>query len=107
MWSATWPKEVRGLAEDFLNDYIQINVGGTQLTANKNIKQFVEIVDPYDKLVKVGKIVQDHNCKTLIFTQTKRTADFVASRLRTLQFRTDAIHGDKSQFRRDSTLQGI
>lgn len=24
MWSATWPKEVQALAEDFLNDYIQV-----------------------------------------------------------------------------------
>ena len=24
MWSATWPKEVKGLAEDFLVDYIQV-----------------------------------------------------------------------------------
>lgn len=27
MWSATWPKEVKGLAEDFLTDYIQVCVG--------------------------------------------------------------------------------
>ena len=26
MWSATWPKEVKGLAEDFLCDYIQVCV---------------------------------------------------------------------------------
>ena len=26
MWSATWPKEVKGLAEDFLVDYIQVCV---------------------------------------------------------------------------------
>ena len=24
MWSATWPKEVKSLAEDFLTDYIQV-----------------------------------------------------------------------------------
>lgn len=27
MWSATWPKEVKGLAEDFLTDYIQVCSG--------------------------------------------------------------------------------
>ena len=26
MWSATWPKEVKGLAEDFLVDYIQVRI---------------------------------------------------------------------------------
>lgn len=24
MWSATWPKEVKQLAEEYLNDYIQV-----------------------------------------------------------------------------------
>jgi superfamily II DNA/RNA helicase len=27
MWSATWPREVRRLAEDFLTDYMHINIG--------------------------------------------------------------------------------
>merc|ERR1712013_130366 len=30
MWSATWPKEVRKLAEDFLVDYAQVNIGTTK-----------------------------------------------------------------------------
>nr|CAH7717900.1 unnamed protein product [Callosobruchus chinensis] len=28
MWSATWPKQVQALAEEFLVDYVQVNVGG-------------------------------------------------------------------------------
>jgi len=43
MWSATWPKEVRQLAEDFLRDYIQINVGALELSANHNILQIVDV----------------------------------------------------------------
>src|SRR5207244_3764633 len=46
MWSATWPKEVQILARDFLNkDFIQVNIGSTELRANPNIKQLVEIVN--------------------------------------------------------------
>lgn len=36
MWSATWPKEVKNLAEEFLNDYVQINIGSMNLSANQN-----------------------------------------------------------------------
>lgn len=43
MWSATWPKEVRQLAEDFLKDYVQINVGALELSANHNILQIVDV----------------------------------------------------------------
>jgi superfamily II DNA/RNA helicase len=49
MWSATWPREIRMLAEDFLKDYIQINVGSMELSANHNITQHVHILDNYSK----------------------------------------------------------
>ena len=40
MWSATWPKEVKQLAHDFLHkDYIHINIGSQDLSANHNILQ--------------------------------------------------------------------
>lgn len=49
MWSATWPKEVQRLAEEYLHKYIQINVGSLTLSANHNIQQNVEICQEYDK----------------------------------------------------------
>lgn len=49
MWSATWPKEVRNLAEEFLHNYIQLNIGSLELSANHNIQQFVDICDEYEK----------------------------------------------------------
>ncbi|VDN11774.1 unnamed protein product, partial [Dibothriocephalus latus] len=44
MWSATWPKEVRSLARDFLHKFVQINIGSQDLSANHNIKQIVEVI---------------------------------------------------------------
>ena len=49
MWSATWPKSVETLARDFLRDYIHINIGDVNLSANHNIDQIVEIVDEHAK----------------------------------------------------------
>jgi superfamily II DNA/RNA helicase len=49
MWSATWPKEVRSLAEDFLKDYIQVNIGSLDLCANHNITQIIETCEEYQK----------------------------------------------------------
>ncbi len=44
MWSATWPKEVRTLAEDFLHKkYYQLNVGSLNLAANRNITQIIDV----------------------------------------------------------------
>lgn len=49
MWSATWPKEVRRLAEDFLDSYVQVNVGSLELSANHNINQIIQICTENDK----------------------------------------------------------
>ena len=49
MWSATWPKEVQTLAKDFLKDYIQVNIGSLQLSANHNILQIVDVCQEYEK----------------------------------------------------------
>lgn len=52
MWSATWPKEVEGLARDFLKDYIQVNIGSLSLHANHNILQIVDVCQEYEKAGK-------------------------------------------------------
>lgn len=49
MWSATWPKEIEQLAEDYLDEYVMLNIGSMELAANHNIKQIVEVIGEYDK----------------------------------------------------------
>ena len=51
MWSATWPKEVRRLAEDFLQDgFTHINIGAQTLHANHNILQIIDVCEEYQKV---------------------------------------------------------
>jgi ATP-dependent RNA helicase DDX5/DBP2 len=108
MWSATWPKEVRQLASDFLNDFIQVNIGSLDLSANHRIQQIVEVMNDYDKrdrLIKhLEKIMDDKASKCLIFTGTKRTADDITRFLRQDGWPCLAIHGDKQQTERDWVL---
>ena len=52
MWSATWPKEVKKLSTDYLADYIQINIGSLQLSANHNILQIVDVCQEHEKEMK-------------------------------------------------------
>lgn len=49
MWSATWPKEVKKLAGDFMKNYKQLNVGSLELSANHNILQIVDICQEHEK----------------------------------------------------------
>ncbi|XP_059178455.1 uncharacterized protein LOC131957724 isoform X2 [Physella acuta] len=108
MWSATWPKEVRRLAEEFLNDYIQVNIGALQLTANHNILQIIDVCmdhEKEEKLVKLlNEIMQEKENKTLIFVETKRKADDISRRMKRDGWPVISIHGDKSQQERDWAL---
>jgi ATP-dependent RNA helicase DDX5/DBP2 len=49
MFSATWPKEIQKLANDFMTDPTQIFIGNQELTINTNITQLVEVVQEYEK----------------------------------------------------------
>jgi ATP-dependent RNA helicase DDX5/DBP2 len=126
MWSATWPKEVRAMASDFLTDFIQVNIGSMDLAANHRITQIVEVVsdmEKRDRMIKhLEKIMEDKENKCLIFVGTKRIADEITRYLRqdgwpalckfslfpngyiTLANPAAAIHGDKQQNERDWVL---
>ncbi|OJJ76490.1 hypothetical protein ASPBRDRAFT_117368 [Aspergillus brasiliensis CBS 101740] len=108
MWSATWPKEVRQLASDFLNDYIQVNIGSMDLSANHRITQIVEVVSDFekrDRMIKhLEKIMENRANKCLIFTGTKRIADEITRFLRQDGWPALSIHGDKQQQERDWVL---
>ncbi|KAH8194975.1 hypothetical protein TruAng_010860 [Truncatella angustata] len=108
MWSATWPKEVRAMASDFLNDFIQVNIGSLDLSANHRITQIVEVVsesEKRDKMIKhLEKIMDDKANKCLIFVGTKRVADEITRFLRQDGWPALSIHGDKQQNERDWVL---
>uniref|UniRef100_A0A0A9W0F9 RNA helicase n=1 Tax=Lygus hesperus TaxID=30085 RepID=A0A0A9W0F9_LYGHE len=109
MWSATWPKEVRKLAEDFLADYVQVNIGSLELAANHNIQQIVEVVqenDKQDRLVALlEEIGSDRLERTIIFVETKRKVEAIANGLKRIGWPAVSIHGDKSQNERDYVLR--
>ncbi|XP_055531559.1 uncharacterized protein LOC129722263 [Wyeomyia smithii] len=108
MWSATWPKEIRKLAEEFLRDYIQINVGSLNLAANENILQIIDCCQEYEKENRLFKLLnqlsQQGQLKSIIFVETKRKVDQIVGVIKRHGWRADGIHGDKTQKDRDFVL---
>ncbi|XP_070770764.1 probable ATP-dependent RNA helicase DDX17 isoform X1 [Enoplosus armatus] len=108
MWSATWPKDVRQLAEDFLRDYVQINVGALELSANHNILQIVDVCMETEKDHKLFQLMEEimaeKENKTIIFVETKKRCDDLTRRMRRDGWPAMCIHGDKSQPERDWVL---
>lgn len=108
MWSATWPKEVQALAEDFLTDYIQINIGSLTLAANHNIRQIIEICQEHEKELKLSQLLREiaseRGNKMIIFVETKKKVDDITKTIKREGWSAISIHGDKSQPERDYVL---
>uniref|UniRef100_A0A146L3M6 RNA helicase n=3 Tax=Lygus hesperus TaxID=30085 RepID=A0A146L3M6_LYGHE len=109
MWSATWPKEVQNLAEEFLKDYIQVNVGSLQLAANHNIHQIVEVCmesEKEDKLLNLlRELGSEKDNKIIVFIETKRRVEEITRKVEREGYDVACIHGDKRQSERDHVLK--
>eukprot|EP01029_Cantina_marsupialis_P010320 TRINITY_DN2346_c0_g7_i1.p1 TRINITY_DN2346_c0_g7~~TRINITY_DN2346_c0_g7_i1.p1 ORF type:complete len:546 (+),score=200.88 TRINITY_DN2346_c0_g7_i1:40-1638(+) len=107
MWSATWPKEIQGLAHDFLKDFIQVNIGSLELRSSIHITQIIEIVEDYQKYQRLVASLQKvmDGSRILIFCETKRGCDELTRNLRQEGFPGLAIHGDKKQTEREWVLE--
>jgi ATP-dependent RNA helicase DDX5/DBP2 len=106
MWSATWPKEVKQMAHDFLHDPYEVHVGSLDLRANVMIKQYVEVVSDYDKYPRLVHHLREFNdgSKVMVFVETKKGCDQLTRSLRGQGYPVRCIHGDKTQQERDDTL---
>lgn len=108
MWSATWPKEVRSLANDYMKNFIQVVIGNETLKCNSKIVQKVEVVDWQDKKNKLLFALQDRKSdRVIIFCNMKRTCDTIEDYLREKGFSAAAIHGDKTQAARDQVISNF
>ena len=112
MFTATWPKAVRRIADKFLRkgETTEIFIGGAEngeLAANKAVTQtFVEAQDDQKdkKLYDILCGLEDTS-SVVIFANTKRRVDFVAKTFWQEGFSTVAVHGDKPQHERDASLR--
>lgn len=108
MWSATWPKEVRALARDFLAPNRLFLKIGDENKAAETVTQKIEVMQRIHKGRRITEILQQSASsgqKVLVFVATKRMGDQLASDLARQGFRATAIHGDKEQWQREQSLQ--
>ena len=107
-FSATWPREVKQIASQFVtHNTVHVFVGGVEekLVANKAITQYVELMDSYNKMNRLGQILRSKppGSRIIIFCSTKRMCDQLSMNL-SREFRAAAIHGDKRQQERDHVI---
>ena len=103
MFSATWPRQIQALANEFLNNHVHISVGSTKLTLNKDVTHEFVHCKPIEKLGHLMDKVTSE--KTIIFCSTKSMVDRLHDQLVDNRHRSSFMHGDCSQAAREWALQ--
>ena len=103
-FSATFPDEIRSLADSILNQPVKVAVAPVSATAD-TIQQKVYFVEKDNKLDLLTHILQnDISESVLVFARTKHGADKIAKKLQKSRISAEAIHGNKSQNQRLNAL---
>lgn len=103
-FSATMPKEIVKLSDDFLNEPEHIRLSNNNLTVSR-IKQVYYTVDHAKKINLVTQLLQIHDAKgTMIFCNTKKMVDELATELNKAGFPALGLHGDMKQEMRSMVM---
>ncbi|XP_045349465.1 probable ATP-dependent RNA helicase DDX4 isoform X3 [Leopardus geoffroyi] len=105
MFSATFPEEIQKLAGEFLkSDYLFVAVGQVG-GACRDVQQTILQVGQYSKREKLVEILRNiGDERTMVFVETKKKADFIATFLCQEKISTTSIHGDREQREREQAL---
>jgi ATP-dependent RNA helicase RhlE len=104
LFSATFTKEIRALADGFLKNPVSIDVP-SPTPAAELVDQKVHPVDKARKRALLSYLIGSGNWQqVLVFTRTKHGANRLAEQLSQDGLHTAAIHGNKSQGQRTRAL---
>ena len=107
-FSATMPKTIKSLADEYLKDPAEVSVAPVATTAER-VEQRVIFVNQAEKTALLtlffqnGKEVE----RTLVFSRTKHGADKIVRMLGAAGVSANAIHGNKSQPQREKALDAF
>lgn len=107
MFSATISPRVQGLAREFLNDpgFLSLSVGKVAVDA---IEHRYHVVDAMKKDRSLARIIEMENPDSaIVFANTKRDVEYVATFLRNYGYDADEISGDLSQSAREKVMSKI
>ncbi|MFN0019198.1 MAG: DEAD/DEAH box helicase [Pirellulaceae bacterium] len=104
MFSATMPREIQNLAEQWLRNPVKVSVV-PQGTTVERVEQSVYFVEKRKKPDLLIHFLKEQGAKrTLVFMKTKHGADKLVKVLGQRGVRAEAIHGNKSQAQRQRAL---
>lgn len=109
LFSATMPRQVRRIAEKYLNDPINIETERKTMTV-VNTKQFYVNVSEGQKIDALTRILEADSSPgeaVLIFHRTKIGADQLTEKLQARGYAAEAMHGDMNQNQREAVIKRL
>ena len=105
LFSATFSKEIKQLAHDFMRHPVKIELENPNSAANTVSQSFYPVDQP-DKPEILSYLIHGGRwSKVLVFVRSKKAANKVADLLIEDGINAQAIHSDKSQYQRIRTLE--
>ncbi len=106
LFSATIPAEIEKLAGRYQKNPQRVSIGSTvqPIAAIKQEVLHIKDSEKYDELIRQ---LYDRKGSILVFMKTKFGAKRMAEKLEKMDFKTDAIHGNLNQNKRDRVIRAF
>ncbi|KAB3529258.1 DEAD/DEAH box helicase [Alkaliphilus serpentinus] len=105
MFSATIPKEIEMIAQNYMTSPVTVKVTHKELTVPQ-ITQYYFEVKPHEKLESLTRILDMEKVELgMIFSNTKRGVDELVEKLQNRGYSVEGIHGDLKQSQRDRVMK--
>ncbi len=103
-FSATMPKAIKQLADQYLRDPAEVSVTPVSSTVER-VEQRLTFVNQAEKTALLIELLRSEDVeRALVFSRTKHGADKIVRLLQAAGIPANAIHGNKSQAQRERTL---
>ncbi|WP_081842982.1 DEAD/DEAH box helicase [Butyrivibrio sp. WCE2006] len=104
LFSATMPEPILQITRKYQQDAEYIKMTPKEITV-KAIEQYYYVIPSNFKEEVLTRLIEYHQPKrSLIFCNTKRKVDELTSNLKSKGYKAEGLHGDLSQYQRDTVM---
>lgn len=107
LFSATMPKTIRKIAEQYLKEPAEIRVKAKTSTAASIRQRFIQVMHAH-KLEAMTRVLEVGSYDgVIVFVRTKKETEEIADRLKARGYQAAAINGDIPQQLRERTVESL
>ena len=108
MFSATMPREIMAIAEEFMRPEYEIAKAAVNATNTELTEQIFHEVKREDKIDALARTIESMpEIYALVFCRTRADVDEVTEKLTALKYHVEALHGEISQSQRLKVIDGF